>query len=330
MMIASLFRKSRASSLRCMPERSSRFGDECRADHQGRMPGQAPKTFQTRRASTSSIGTHAAWQRQAAFGSAPVLAKAQSSQGMSASTSAVSTVAPHQMRKPGGASRSGGDVVADAFSSRAAPRAPWRTRWASGESAVTTGSTTLRQTEVEERIGGSAARKSIQGVRATQFGDGLALASARAHQRRQAADRFRPLQRVERVLDAQHRRRVDGFALENAFVELAALGRGGRSSAAARPACRLSSRSTARGDSTSMPCAASPPSTFCQDQVTTSSLAQSNALGEDRRGGVADGEALAVRRDPVAVRHAHARGGAVPGEDHVVDQSTLARSGSSP
>ncbi len=32
-------------------------------------------------------------------------AKAQSSQGVSASTSVVSTVAPHQMRRPGGASR---------------------------------------------------------------------------------------------------------------------------------------------------------------------------------------------------------------------------------
>jgi len=30
----------------------------------------------------------------------------------------------------------------------------------------------------------------------------------------------------------------------------------------------------ARGDSASMPCAASPPSTFCHDQVTTSSLSQ--------------------------------------------------------
>src|ERR1044071_4319475 len=38
----------------------------------------------------------------------------------------------------------------------------------------------------------------------------------------------------------------------------------------------LSSRATARGDSAIMPCAASPPSAFCQDQVTTSSLLQSS------------------------------------------------------
>src|SRR5262249_51102829 len=43
---------------------------------------------------------------QAAFGSASfLLAKAQSSHSVSASTSARSTVEPHQMRRPGGASR---------------------------------------------------------------------------------------------------------------------------------------------------------------------------------------------------------------------------------
>jgi hypothetical protein len=40
-------------------------------------------------------------------------------------------------------------------------------------------------------------------------------------------------------------------------------------------------------------------------------------LRERRRGGVADSQTFAVGRDPVAVRHAHAGGGAVPGEDHV-------------
>src|SRR3546814_20422742 len=40
----------------------------------------------------------------------------------------------------------------------------------------------------------------------------------------------------------------------------------------------LSSRSTARGDSTIMPCAPSPPIAFCQDQVTTSSFSQGSAI----------------------------------------------------
>ena len=41
-----------------------------------------------------------------------------------------------------------------------------------------------------------------------------------------------------------------------------------------------SRRATARGDRASIPCAASPPSTFCQDQVTTSSFAQGNGMAK--------------------------------------------------
>ncbi len=40
-------------------------------------------------------------------------------------------------------------------------------------------------------------------------------------------------------------------------------------------------------------------------------------LREDGRGPVADREALALRVDPICVRHAHAGRGAVPGEHHV-------------
>ena len=50
-------------------------------------------------------------------------------------------------------------------------------------------------------------------------------------------------------------------------------------------------------------------------------------LGEGRRGGVADGEALAVGRDPVAVGHPHARRRAVPGEDDVVVEVDVAEIG---
>ena len=66
-----------------------------------------------------------------------------------------------------------------------------------------------------------------------------------------------------------------------------------------------------------MPWPASPPSTFCQEKVTTSSLPKSSALREGGRGGVADRQPLPVGGDPIGVRNAHARGGAVPGEDHV-------------
>jgi hypothetical protein len=42
-----------------------------------------------------------------------------------------------------------------------------------------------------------------------------------------------------------------------------------------------------------MPCAASPPSTFCQEKVVTSSLSKVERLRERGGGGVADRQALA-------------------------------------
>ena len=121
--------------------------------------------------------------------------------------------------------------------------------------------------------------------------------------------------------------RVDGLALEDAFDQLAAFGVSGRSSAAARPACSFRGARRRAGERTIMPCAPSPPSTFCQDQVTTSSLPRVSSMREYGRGRVADGEAFAVSRDPVAVGHAHAGGRAVPGEDHVAVEVDLAQVG---
>ena len=111
--------------------------------------------------------------------------------------------------------------------------------------------------------------------RATQSDKDLGIGIGSSDGRRQAADRFRPLQRVQIILDAQHRRRVDGLAGEDPLVELAALGEPENLRQAARPVCSVSSRSTARGDKMSIPCAPSPPSAFCQENVATSSLGQS-------------------------------------------------------
>src|SRR6516165_9555391 len=65
----------------------------------------------------------------------------------------------------------------------------------------------------------------------------------------------------------------------------------------------VSSRATARGDKISMPCAASPPSTFCQEKVATSSFGQSKSG--------------AIGGDPIRVWDARAGCRAVPGEDDV-------------
>ena len=69
------------------------------------------------------------------------------------------------------------------------------------------------------------ARQKIDPRRARHpIGDRLGIGVGARVQRLQSADRFRPVERVEIVLHAQHRRRVDGLALEDAFVELAAFG----------------------------------------------------------------------------------------------------------
>ena len=109
--------------------------------------------------------------------------------------------------------------------SRAGPRAPWRTPLApSADSAATAGSTIFRQTLVFERVAGSRARKSIQGVRSTQSAIALRVGVGAGDQRLEAADRLRPIQRVDIILDAEHRGRVDRLALEDALDQLAALG----------------------------------------------------------------------------------------------------------
>ena len=202
--------------------------------------------------------------------------------------------------------------------SPAARPASWRTRPARpASSAVIAGSTTFRHTEVLERIAGSLARKSIHGVFATQSASTLVLASARAISALRPPTDLRPVQRVEIVLDAQHRRRVDGLAFEDAVVELAALGHAEDLRQRPGRLVALQPRHRARADRISMPCAASPPSAFCQEKVTTSSLAQSSFCAN-----AAEVASQMVRPSRSAViqsafGHAHARGGAVPGEDDV-------------
>jgi len=46
-------------------------------------------------------------------------------------------------------------------------------------------------------------------------------------------------------------------------------------------------------------------------------------LREGGRSRVADRQTLAIRRDEIAVRHAHTGGGPVPGEDHVTVEVDL-------
>ena len=128
---------------------------------------------------------------------------------------------------------------------------------------------------------------------------------------------FGPAQPVQRVLDRQHRGRVDRLALEDALDQLAALGQTEQLGQRPGRLVAISSRSTARGE---------------QHQHAVLRLAAQHLLpgpGHDielvpgqlhrerGRGGVAQGEARAIVGDPVAVGHPDARGGAVPAEHGV-------------
>ena len=76
-----------------------------------------------------------------------------------------------------------------------------------------------------------------------------------------------------------------------------------------------------------MPCAASPPSAFCQEKVTTSSLAQSSDCAKAAEVASQIVRPRAVGGDPVGVRHAHAGGRAVPREHHVAREVDGAKIG---
>ena len=178
-------------------------------------------------------------------------------------------------------------------------------------------SANCRHTEVFERIA-RVFRQMLDPVRrlhpAVERG-GIGVGAG--DQRLEPADPLGPVEREQPVLDAQHRGRVDRLALENAVDQLALLGQA--ENLGQRPRRRLRFRAARRraGLSTSMPCAASPPSAFCQLKVPTSIFVPVDVWANAARRRVAERQAGAVGRDPVGVGHADAAGRAVPGEHDV-------------
>ena len=183
-------------------------------------------------------------------------------------------------RMPGGASRCGAMSKATPSASSRSESDLAKRACAPRSSAVTVGSTMTRQTDVFERVAGSRARKSTQGVRATQSERSGRIRVGARDQRIEAADRIRPGERIEIVLDAKHRGRVDRLARENAFGRACRRSSCGKSFGIGQAGLWLSSRSPARGERMSMPCCASPPRTFCQEKVTTSSLSKGSGCAK--------------------------------------------------
>ena len=99
-----------------------------------------------------------------------------------------------------------------------------------------------------ERAAGSATRFSIQGGRVDP---GLQRREVRVGAGAgggEPADPFHPVERVDRVGDAEHRGGVDRLAGEDALDQLAALGQAEDLRQRPVGGVKLSSRSTARGD----------------------------------------------------------------------------------
>ena len=141
------------------------------------------------------------------------------------------------------------------------------------------GSATVRQTEVVERVAGSLAKNSIHGAVSAQANVAAALAStlaiiplrppaASAHLRLIRASSTHNIDGVLMVMPSKTSRlTLPPLVIRKTFGS----GQGG---------VYVSSRSTAAGLRTIMPCAASPPINFCQDQVVTSNLSHCRSMAK--------------------------------------------------
>jgi hypothetical protein len=187
----------------------------------------------------------------------------------------------------------------------------------------------LRQTEVGERISARLARKPAHSLRSTQ-----AAIAPRLRSQRSVSAGKPPIDSAQRSpSSASSTASIEGVLIVSPLkmpsISLPPLVR--RNSFGIGQAGRWdSSRSTARGDRTSMPCCASPPSTFCQDQVTTSSLGQGSGIAKAAE--VASHKVRPARSSRIQPPSGTRTPDVVPFQQNTVSRagSTALRSGNSP
>ncbi len=98
----------------------------------------------------------------------------------------------------------GADIEGDALLLEARPRCPWRRCHGLGPARLHLRDRRSRgKRSYWSASPGSLARCATQGVRATHSDSAAALALARANRRVETADRLRPIERVEIILDAE-------------------------------------------------------------------------------------------------------------------------------
>ena len=150
-----------------------------------------------------------------------------------------------------------------------------------------------------------------------KIGHRLGIGVRTGDQTLETTNRGRPVKGDEVILERKHRGGVDRFADENTLDKLATFreaknlgqgpGRGIAFKAFNRPRaqdkhamCRLATQN------------------FLPAEGGHIKLVPGQILRKGSRGGIADGKPLTVSLDPIAIRHAHTRGGAVPGKDDIV------------
>ena len=227
--------------------------------------------------------------------------------------SAVSTVAPHQMRKPGRRVAIGADVVGRVLLLRAAWRSPsaapcWPRRRSGRRTA---GRPTCSSGSPDRSRDARSSRRDC-----TQRSSAAALASARAI----SASRP-PIRSAQSSANSQSSTHsIEGVLIVSPLkmpsISLPPLVRR-KIFGSGRGAGSRSSRSTARGLKHQHAVRRLAAERLLPAEGADIDLRPVDVLREGRRGRVADGEAGAVGGDPVGVGHAHAAGRAVPGEDDV-------------
>ena len=163
----------------------------------------------------------------------------------------------------------GGDVVGDAFALE-------QRGHALGEVG---GGTRQREADAGRRADGAVGEEGDPGCAVDPGGDGGEVGFGAGDQRREAAGRLGPAEAVDGVLDAEHGGRVDGLAAEDAVDELAAAGEA--EDFWERPGGRVGFQSLdGAGRQREHAVCGLAAEGFCQDQVTTSSLAQGRSMAK--------------------------------------------------
>jgi hypothetical protein len=225
--------------------------------------------------------------------------------------SEVSTVAPHQIRRPGGASRYPPISKRHALGLQPLGDRLCKTR------AIRDARVGELETDRRIRPRRRIRREVVDPVPfRAEIEHRLRIPVCTRHQLRQPANRLRPVKRQQVILNRQHRRRVDRLAHENAFDQLAALGQakdlgqgpGGRVAFQPLNGARAQDQHAMRGLTAH---------DFLPGEGGHIQLVPRQVLRKRSARRVADRQPRAVRRDGIAVGHAHAAGRTIPCEHHV-------------